>query len=193
MRKNAKKSNASKKLSKMFLIASVIFLYSSCSSNKNISKTSNTLSENQVIFYGVYHLNKKTEFFQKDTNFAPDFQSFKNEYFVSTPVECGSTYRIFYVKGKERKKGLLTPTYITDWNAYFSMQTTDFDIQIPQTPGLYYIGSFDGLKSYAEGKPVRFQKADSAQEELKCLKKAASVPFTGEQNGVLSLKKGLRC
>ena len=50
-----------------------------------------------------------------------------------------------YMKGS-KKSG----RYYTIWDSWFSMQTSGFDVQVPKEPGLYYIGSWDGLQSFED-------------------------------------------
>lgn len=130
--------------------------------------------EDSVIFYGSYKNNEHMIYAQSDTSLSADVQSLVGEYVVSAPVTPGSRYRLMYMKGS-KKSG----RYYTIWDSWFSMQTSGFDVQVPNEPGLYYIGSWDGLQSFkdAENKKAEFTlfKKSEEAEELQCLKAAKKI------------------
>lgn len=130
--------------------------------------------ENSVVFYGGATYSKAFKFSQKDSKFPADFLNItnSNEVFASTPVPMGSTYTMQSIFGS-RSSGNMT----FYWSDTMPLNYTGYDIHIPKKPGLYYVGYFDGEKSFREGKfvPAKFLIRSDADLELSALKKILKV------------------
>ena len=136
--------------------------------------------ENSVVFFGYIEDDEYVSYSQVNPSLAPDNQLL-GEYIVSRPVECGSTYRLMAVAGKNDDK---------QWSKIYDLDYTKFDITVPETPGLYYIGSYVGITSYekgefsSEGSFYKVQKID----ELKCLKNMLKLYKKTSWEGVIKAR-----
>ena len=166
------------KIKKMLLVAAAAMsiLLTSCLSgtvtNVNYKDRAATgTPENSVVFYGFYESNVEMDWYQSDSEYAPDFQKLDAPYIVSAPVAPGSRYRLEYCYGSYR-----VGNTIHYWSPTYAMQENSFDIKVPEEPGIYYIGSFDGADSYRFGKnmPVTalFKAPSPERLEMDCLREA---------------------
>ena len=143
----------------------------SCASNPGTANKAKDLvgtPEDSVIFYGVVDYDYGFSFSQVDRDYAPDYQEMPNssEYFVSDPVAPGSTYTFLRLAGAVT---MGNTTYY--WDSYSYLNSTGHIFVIPQTPGLYYVGHYDGYSTCKEGQLVKktnFFKSEQ-RVQLECL------------------------
>lgn len=164
----------------LVLTGMIFFLFTGClsqKSNLNFDYTERAAlgtPENSVIFIGFYATNYAMSWSQSDSEYPPDYQSLDGPFVISAPVAPGSRYRLSFVSGSY---SVGNTTYW--WSEYYSMQVNNFDIKIPDEPGIYYFGYYSGSDSYSNGKPVEapqsvFTPSTNSPEkrELACLKEA---------------------
>ena len=130
-----------KKLSLLVFSAVMILSLSGCVTT-NISKADfreaaeSGTPENSVIFFGAYSDTAGIEWSQIDPDYPADYLKandiFGSAYFCSAPVAPGSTYRLEFLQVKNVA-------------CIYSLNFKNLDIHVPQKPGLYYVGSFDGI------------------------------------------------
>ena len=162
----------------LVLAGACVILFTSCLSAKvrNFDykeRAEMGTPENSVIFIGYYQNNSEMHWSQSDSEYAPDFQKLEAPYIISAPVAPGSRYRLVYCYGQYR-----TGQYITYWNPTYSLQENYFDIKIPDEPGIYFFGYYNGGGSVTNGKNVEQTGLFSStveKAELYCLKEALKV------------------
>lgn len=130
-----------------------------------------------VVFYGFLPMNEIVKFKQIDKRFAADEQdgidlamTDTSGFWLSTPVEPGSTYMISYMKGSvqggmKTGPGLVggqwaqVTTFETIvWDQEFDEDMQYFVIKIPEEPGLYCFGQYLGdniMKKAQVGEPTQ--------------------------------------
>lgn len=181
-----------RKISFFCILSFTSIFFMSCLSTKvetvdYKSRIEGSTPENSVIFYGCYTDNSLTYFAQSDSEYGPDFQKLEGSVFVSAPVKPGSRYRLAYTNGS---RTIADTTYF--WNDFYPMNSNSFDIKIPEEPGLYYVGTYDGMTSYEAGKNVPVQyfifKKTPEQEEIACLKEVKRIYGKTEWKAVIDEK-----
>ncbi len=126
-----------------------------------------------VIFYGGFRgASNDFLFRQIDPYTEPDAQAVEEqEFFVSRPVKLDSCYMLeywYWTATGEDMDGLYSAESYTP-------ETSPLVINIPQEPGLYYFGYYDGLATAASGrlieiksKPSEDMKVAGLKEVLRC-------------------------
>ena len=157
----------------------VFFLFTGCLSEKHLNfdykeRAAVGTPENSVIFIGYFENNSQMCWSQSNSEYAPDYQSLDGPFIISAPVAPGSRYRLAYVYGSYSSGNT---TYF--WYNDYKLSTNNYDIKIPDEPGIYYIGYFSGSSTYSEGKfvdakPIIFTPTSNTPEkrELACLREA---------------------
>ena len=160
----------------LFAIAGMcLFLFTGCLSPKIVNfdykkKAAEGTPENSVVFVVYYRDNVQMYWSQSDSEYQPDYQQLEGPVFVSAPVAPGSRYRLVYCYGSYVVGN--TRVY---WNPNYSMQENYFDIKVPDEPGIYYVGAFEGSDSYRYGKNINAKsliKVSDEKWETMCLKEA---------------------
>lgn len=127
--------------------------------------------ENSVIFIGFYGNNSTMYWSQCNSEYSPDYQQLEGPYIVSAPVAPGSRYRLEWVSGSVNYGR--TVVY---WGDVYTMQYNYFDIKIPEEPGIYYFGYYNGKESFEKGEPVPmsgiFATTNPVKQEKECLEAA---------------------
>ncbi|WP_407427106.1 hypothetical protein [Treponema sp.] len=173
-----------KKILTAVLAALVAFAFTGCMSlgatlgtstkNKKEYQEAVGTPQDSVIFYGCFSKNEYQAFSQINQDFPPDFQEMENQIFISKPVAPGSVYALEWSKGEySYTVGRVRYTYY--WNTPFSLQLplNPVVINIPEKPGLYYVGSFDAT-TVKEGEKA--QPMNSSEDyEIGCLKGALKL------------------
>ena len=123
--------------------------------------------ENSVVFYGNFGASGAKEgFSQMNPDFEGDYQFMESANFISKPVAPGSTYVLergcredFYYVGNRR--------YNIIYDIYYSMQgaLNPLVINIPEKPGLYYIGAY-ATTTFEEGTKAEKTEKSAEYEEM---------------------------
>ncbi|QTQ12106.1 hypothetical protein HRI96_07815 [Treponema parvum] len=140
-----------------------------------------------VVFYGFLPMNNIVKFKQIDKKYSNDEQdgiklSFNDAsgFWLSTPVEPGSTYMISYIQGSVQ--GGTTSSTVTTafgsattitfhdyvWDQSFSEEQQYFVIKIPQKPGFYCFGQYTGreiMVAAQAGKPTKIFDQENIKEK----------------------------
>lgn len=173
----------------------ILFLLTSCASSKGLQnfdyqkRAKTGTPDNSVIFIGYYANNTAMSWSQCNSTYAPDYLTIDGPFVISAPVEPGSKYRLAYVSGSYTNGK--THEY---WTEQYSMQNIDFDIEIPDEPGLYYFGYFSGQDSYNNRKPTPAEpgtfkgSATPEKRELYCLKQALKLYKGTEWEAVIKAR-----
>lgn len=109
--------------------------------------------EDSVVFYGGFYstdLKAITSFTQTNSEFSADKQTMNGPFFISKPVKPGSKYILSHLSGTEKKtaytgsmgnqKSVISNSFKKD----FSVKNTPMTIEVPEEPGIYYFGYYDG-------------------------------------------------
>lgn len=154
-------------------------------SEKQIAKFQNVQEtpKDSVVFYGFLPMNDVVKFKQIDKKYPADEQdgiklslTDSSGFWLSTPVEPGSTYMISYMKGSVQggtttesfggKQALKFNTYV--WDQEFSEDMQYFVIKIPKKPGLYCFGQYRGNEIMANaqaGNPTEIFDQNNIKEK----------------------------
>lgn len=154
-------------------------------SEKQIAKFQNVQEtpKDSVVFYGFLPMNDVVKFKQIDKKYPADEQdgiklslTDSSGFWLSTPVEPGSTYMISYMKGSVQggttsesfggKQALKFNTYV--WDQGFSEDMQYFVIKIPKKPGLYCFGQYRGNEIMANaqaGNPTEIFDQNNIKEK----------------------------
>lgn len=139
--------------------------------------------KDSVVFYGFLPMNDVVKFKQIDKKYPSDEQdgiklslTDSSGFWLSTPVEPGSTYMISYMKGSVQggtatesfggKQALKFNTYV--WDQEFSEDMQYFVIKIPKKPGLYCFGQYRGNEIMANaqaGNPTEIFDQNNIKEK----------------------------
>ena len=156
-----------------------LFLLTGCLSPKIVNfdykeKAAQGTPENSVIFIGFYGNNGSMYWSQCNSAYQPDYQQLEGPYIVSAPVAPGSRYRLEYVSGSMT---VGRTTYY--WNDTYPMQDNSFDIKIPEEPGVYFFGYYNGQNSFQQGVPVQpaglFATTNPVKQQKECLEAALRI------------------
>ncbi|MCR4900534.1 MAG: hypothetical protein K5907_06945 [Treponema sp.] len=156
--------------------ALLMLMFTSCLSGNVLNfdykeRAQSGTPENSVIFIGFYGYNTLMYWSQCDSEYQPDYQQLDGPFIVSAPVAPGSRYRLEYQYGQVKSGNT-----ITYWSGYRSMQDHYFDIKVPEEPGIYYFGYYNGQDSYRMGEPVKmsglFVTTNPVKQEKECLEYA---------------------
>lgn len=132
--------------------------------------------EDSVIFYGGFGRSQNSCIFtQINSDFEPDTQfmdcktnsaMWSGIFFISKPVTPGSRYMLeyWYCKGIQYY-GSRT----------YSPRDSILIIDIPEEPGLYYVGTYAGIESMAHGELTEYKDFPSAEERPHALKQVLSL------------------
>lgn len=127
--------------------------------------------ENSVIFIGFYGNDWQMYWSQCDSEYPPDYQQLEGPYIISAPVAPGSRYRLEWVSGSANYGRV-----VYYWNDVYPMQYKEFDIKVPEKPGIYYFGYYSGQDSFKEGENVPmtglFATTNPKKQEIECLQEA---------------------
>jgi hypothetical protein len=154
----------------------LVALFTSCMSPKIINfdykeRALEGTPENSVIFIGFYGNNLQMYWSQCDSEYPPDYQKLEGPYIVSAPVAPGSRYRLAFDYGEIRSS-----YSVTYWGSQKYMQENQYDIKIPDEPGIYYFGYNSGADTWRYQKPMPmvglFATKDPAKQEIECLEAA---------------------
>ena len=168
-----------KKLTMFGAALLLVSLFTSCMSPKinNFDYKERALEgtpENSVIFIGFYGNNTEMWWSQCNSEYQPDYQKLPGPYIVSAPVAPGSRYRLVFDHGEIRSS-----YSVTYWGALKSMQEYQYDIKIPDEPGIYYFGYNSGADTWRFQKPMPmeglFATKDPVKQEVECLQAALKV------------------
>ncbi len=150
-----------------------LFLLSGCLSPKILNfdykeRAAQGTPENSVIFIGFYGNNGSMYWSQCNSEYQPDYQQLEGPYICSAPVAPGSRYRLEFVSGS-MTVGRVTYT----WSDVYSLQNNGFDIKIPEEPGIYFFGYYNGQDSFTNGEPKEmkglFATTNPVKQERECL------------------------
>ena len=161
------------------LAGMVLFLFTSCLSSKveNFNYKERALTgtpENSVIFIGCLENNSLISYSQSNSEYAPDYQTLEGPFVISAPVAPGSRYRLAYVAGS-----YTVGRTVYYWSENYSMQVNNFDIKIPDEPGIYYFGYYSGNNTFQNGTYtapseglIKFSTPSDEKREYDCLQMA---------------------
>ena len=158
----------------LFVIAGMcLFLLSGCLSPKILNfdykeRAAQGTPENSVIFIGFYGNDSTLYWSQCNSEYHPDYQQLEGPYVCSAPVAPGSRYRLEYVSGS-----MVVGRTTYYWSDVYGMQNNYYDIKIPEEPGIYFFGYFNGQDSFRQGEPVQmsglFATTNPVKQERECL------------------------
>ena len=153
----------------LFVIAGMcLFLLSGCLSPKILNfdykeRAAQGTPENSVIFIGFYGNDSTLYWSQCNSEYQPDYQQLEGPY-----VAPGSRYRLEYVSGS-----MVVGRTTYYWSDVYGMQNNYYDIKIPEEPGIYFFGYFNGQDSFRQGEPVQmsglFATTNPVKQERECL------------------------
>lgn len=185
-------------LGKIVLVLSATFLLSTLTgcvsllpdfSEKQIAKfqSAQGTPKDSVVFYGFLPMNDIVKFKQIDKKYSADEQdgiklslTDNSGFWLSTPVEPGSTYMISYMKGSvpggmttgpESFGGQMrqvTRFNTNVWDQEFSEEMQYFVIKIPEKPGLYCFGQYMGseiMVNAQAGNPTKIFDQSNIKEK----------------------------
>ena len=157
-------------------------------SEQQIAKFQNARGtpNDSVVFYGFIPMNDVIKFKQIDKKYRSDEQdgikiTFNDlsGFWLSTPVEPGSTYMISYMKGSVPGGTQQTMNYNGRWSTTTTHETYVWDheftedrqyfvVKIPKKPGLYCFGQYTGRDIMLEanaGKATKIFDQDNIKEK----------------------------
>lgn len=158
-------------------------------SEKQIAKFQNVQGtpKDSVVFYGFLPMNDVVKFKQIDKKYSSNEQdgiklslTDSSGFWLSTPVEPGSTYMISYMKGSvpggsptevksfagQQRQVTTFITYV--WDQEFSEDMQYFVIKIPKEPGLYCFGQYTGseiMENAQAGNPTQIFDQNNIKEK----------------------------
>lgn len=135
---------------------------------KNKYKIFMGIPTTSVIFYGGFRGNRNDYIFRQiDPYTEPDAQAVEGqEFFVSRPVKLDSCYMLeywYWTNAEENMDGLYS-------SEFYTAENSPLVIDIPQEPGLYYFGYYDGQATAASGKLVEIKSTPSEDMKVAGLK-----------------------
>lgn len=120
-----------------------------------------------VVFYGGFNTYWNDYIFAElaPGETQPDQELDGEHFFISEPVKPGSRYILRYWDSWDGKG-----FKIYNWQKFFTEENSLITVEVPDKPGLYYIGCYDALKTEQNGQLTENSRHSSASMKRTALK-----------------------
>ncbi len=160
-----------KKLLCLAAAAVLLALLSGCSSEVPRYQNEKGTPKDSVVIYGFFKFNDKVVLSQVNPKFSADNIDMEEDFIITKPLKPGSVYRWEYAGGHYFYTtsccltGYSQPLKV--WTGYFPMNNEFLDINVPSTPGIYFIGLGSGEETFNEGSFVLYDFLDEEKIRLR--------------------------